>query len=104
MPSRGLRHYADSAPRRARKVNTMPNRITIYSGPSCAPCTVAKNRLTAAGVPFDEIDLSVDEEALARLKRTLDVPKVTTPVIHYAGEHHTIAGLTGIINAYKENS
>lgn len=81
----------------------MGNRVTIYTGPNCAPCIVAKNRLKAAGVPFDEIDLSEDDEALARLKRTLDVPKVNTPVIHYAGKHGTIADLTQIITDYKEH-
>lgn len=80
----------------------MPNRVTVYSGPSCAPCIVAKNRLKAAGIPFDEVDLSEDAEALARLKRTLEVAKVNTPVIHYAGKHGTIADLTQIIEKYQK--
>lgn len=82
----------------------MPNRITVYSGPTCPPCVVAKKRLKAAGVPFTEIDLSEDDEALARLKHTLGVPKVNTPVIHYAGKYGTIADLSDIITRYKETA
>lgn len=77
------------------------NTVTVYSATICQPCRTAKKRLDAAGVPFTEINIEEDAEALARLKQHLGVPKVTTPVIRYAGEHHTIAGLTDIINRYK---
>lgn len=80
----------------------MTNRITIFSGPTCPPCNVAKNRLKAEKIPFEEVDLSTDEEALSSLKLTLGVEKVNTPVIRYAGRHHTIVELTDIINRYKE--
>ncbi|WP_217181622.1 glutaredoxin family protein [Streptomyces sp. AC495_CC817] len=82
----------------------MSNRITIYSVPGCAPCLVAKKRLDAEGIPYEDIDLSENPETLDRLKRQFGVPKIQTPLIHYAGEYHTIAGLTNIIAKYKETN
>ena len=37
--------------------------ITVYSKPACVQCTAVKRRLTEAGVPFTERDLTADEHA-----------------------------------------
>lgn len=47
----------------------MPDpRVTVYTTWSCGYCRAAKSLLTRAGVPFREIDLSDDPEALMEIK------------------------------------
>ena len=38
-------------------------KIKIYSTPFCGYCKMAKDLFTKEGLPYEEIDVSVDEEA-----------------------------------------
>lgn len=42
--------------------------ITVYSKPNCPHCVQAKTYLAGSGIPFDEVDVSADDEALAFLR------------------------------------
>jgi glutaredoxin-like protein NrdH len=42
--------------------------VTVYSKPSCVQCTATYRGLKNAGVEFTIVDMSVDEDALARVK------------------------------------
>lgn len=42
-------------------------RVTIYTTPYCGYCASAKRLLQRLGIPFDEVDLSVDPALRARL-------------------------------------
>jgi len=37
--------------------------VIVWSKPSCVQCTAVKRRLTEAGVPFEEYDLTAAENA-----------------------------------------
>lgn len=39
--------------------------VQLYSQPSCGPCTALKSALKAAGVEFDEVDITAEENASA---------------------------------------
>ena len=78
----------------------MTRTITIYSTPTCAPCKVAYKRLDAAGIPYEVVDLTVDADALARLKERLETDTITTPVIRFGTRHVQINGLSGVIEDY----
>ena len=54
-------------------------KVTIYSTRNCGYCRSAKTLLTQKGVPFREIDLSDDYDALVALKRR--VRHTTVPMI-----------------------
>lgn len=77
--------------------------ITVYSGSSCAPCTVAKKRLGAAGIPFEEVvlDLPENAEVLAELKRRLEREKIPTPLIQFGTQFGQINDLTQVIADYQ---
>lgn len=75
--------------------------VTVYTTPTCAPCLVAKTRLKAAGITPNLVDLTTEPEVLQALKDRLDVPQVTTPLIEFRGELHTIAGLSAIIKTVQ---
>lgn len=42
--------------------------VTVYSSPACLPCRGTKRTLTKAGVPFTEVDISEDGDALRYLR------------------------------------
>lgn len=68
---------------------------------------MVRARLDREHIPFDEVKLDLPENAeiLASLKRILEREIIQTPIIRYAGEYRTIAGLHDIIDAYqKENA
>ena len=60
--------------------------ITIYSKPNCVRCEMAKRYLNDKGVPFEEIDVFEDSEALAMLR---DAGHSQMPVVDVDGEFHT---------------
>lgn len=37
--------------------------VTVYSKPNCQPCRATKRTLDQLGVPYIEVDVSVDTEA-----------------------------------------
>lgn len=42
--------------------------ITVYTKPNCVQCTATKRALSTAGVTYREVDLTVDVDAVVRLK------------------------------------
>lgn len=38
--------------------------VTVYTSPSCGQCTMTKRWLSDRDIPFKEVDLSTDREAL----------------------------------------
>lgn len=41
----------------------MSHEITVWSKPNCQQCVAVKRRLSAAGVPFEERDITAPENA-----------------------------------------
>ena len=60
--------------------------IKVYSKPDCIKCAMAKRYLTDKGVPFTEVDLLEDTEALQIL---IDEGYSELPVVNVNGEFHT---------------
>ena len=60
--------------------------IKVYSKPNCMQCSFAKKYLDNKGVPFKEIDVFKDKEALAMLR---DKGYAQLPVVDIDGEFHT---------------
>lgn len=61
--------------------------VTVYSKPACVQCNATYTRLDAKGIDYTVVDLSVDDEALQRVKALgyLGAPVVVTDVDHWAG-------------------
>lgn len=76
--------------------------LIVYTSTICHPCRVAKQRLTKAGIEFQEINLGEDAEALERLKKSLGVSQVTTPLFRWRGQLRQIDVLKEIEEAHKE--
>ena len=60
--------------------------IKVYSKPNCMACNFAKKYLDNKGVPFKEIDVFKDKEALAMLR---DKGIAEMPAVDIDGEFHT---------------
>ena len=60
--------------------------IKIYSKPNCMQCNFAKKYLIDKGVPFEEIDVFEDVEALTMLR---DKGFSQMPVVDVNGDFHT---------------
>lgn len=60
--------------------------VKVYSKPNCMQCEFSKKYLTDKGVPFEEIDVFEDKEALAML---IDKGFSNMPVVDIDGEFHT---------------
>lgn len=58
--------------------------ITVYSKPACVQCTATTRALAARGIAFDLVDLSTDEDALARVTA---LGYRQAPVVMAGGEH-----------------
>lgn len=58
---------------------------TVFSKPGCGQCSAVKRKLTAAGIEYQEIDSSQNEEAKSLL--TEDWGYAGVPVTYYKGEH-----------------
>lgn len=78
--------------------------LTMYTATICQPCRTAKSRLTQAGIAYEEINIEEDAETLERLKKSMDVQKITTPLFRWRGQLRQIDALTEIINAHKESA
>ncbi|KZY02945.1 glutaredoxin-like protein NrdH, partial [Sulfitobacter sp. HI0023] len=61
--------------------------ITVYSKPACVQCTATTRALAAKGIAFDLVDLTEDDEAMARVTELgyRQVPVVTAGDDHWAG-------------------
>lgn len=55
------------------------NQVTIYTTPTCPHCITAKRFLTERGIPFKEVDLTVDveeQQTVLRATGMLAVPQL----------------------------
>ena len=60
--------------------------IKIYSKPNCVRCEMAKRYLNDKGVPFEEVDVFENAEALQMLR---DEGYSEMPIVDINGERHT---------------
>ena len=63
---------------------TRPRSVTMYCRPGCIDCHLAKSFLDQRGVVYTEIDIRVDPQAEARLRRWTGGPLIT-PVFDIDG-------------------
>lgn len=65
----------------------MNKEITVYSKPGCGGCIFTKKHLADKGVNFKEVDVSKDNEGLARVKSLgySGLPVVEYEDIHFNG-------------------
>ena len=64
-------------------------RVTVFTRPSCVQCTATFRALDSRGVPYESVDVSVDAEALERVKALgyLQAPVVIWEREAYPAEH-----------------
>lgn len=72
--------------------------LTIYSTPNCSHCKDAKNYLTSLAVPFTDVNLHEDAEAMSlmRQKGHRSVPQI------YLGEQLFVSGWQELSEMNKE--
>ena len=58
--------------------------ITVYTKPSCVQCNATKRALAKAGMAYEEIDLTVDADALEAVKA---LGYQQAPVVFADGDH-----------------
>lgn len=76
--------------------------VTVYTSTTCAPCKVAKRRLSGAGIEINEVQLDTDPEALFDLKMRTGRETVQTPLFEYpAGQFHDMTGLRELIESAR---
>lgn len=70
---------------KAQKARTMT--ITVYSKPACVQCTATTRALDARGLNYSVIDLTQDDEAMARVTALgyRQAPVVVAGEDHWAG-------------------
>ena len=68
--------------------------ITVYSKPACVQCTATTRALEARGLKYDVIDLTQDDQALARVTALgyRQAPVVIAGESHWAGFRPDIIG------------
>ncbi|MCG7425083.1 glutaredoxin family protein [Kocuria rhizophila] len=54
--------------------------VTVYTKPACVQCDHTKARLTRAGAPFTEVDVTADDTALDFITR--DLGYTAAPVVY----------------------
>ena len=61
--------------------------VSLYTKPVCVQCKATKRAFKNAGIPYQEIDLTQDSEALARVKELgyLQAPVVIAGDDHWSG-------------------
>lgn len=61
--------------------------VTVYTKPSCVQCNATYTRLDDRGVRYSTVDMSVDADALERVKALgyLQAPVVVTDSDHWSG-------------------
>lgn len=76
--------------------------VTVYTQPGCKPCTVVKEMLEEAGIDYDAVDVTLNNEAFDYVTKVLKLR--STPVI-VTDTHAPIVGddrdaLLDLINYY----
>ncbi|ASJ76804.1 glutaredoxin-like protein NrdH [Granulosicoccus antarcticus] len=69
--------------------------ITVYSKPACVQCTATTRALSAKGLSFQVVDLTLDDDAF-KLVESLGYRQA--PVV-VAGEHHWAGFRPDMINS-----
>lgn len=62
----------------------MSARVTVYAKPLCVQCDATKRALTKAGILYDLVDITEDDDARAKVKA---LGYVQAPVVITAEEH-----------------
>lgn len=82
----------------------MATTIDVYSAPGCNQCVATKAWLRRNGFTYNEIDVSVDEEAQSRCKAMgyTELPVVVTGEQHWSGfRYDRLAGLLASARAAR---
>ena len=58
--------------------------ITLYTKPACVQCTATKKALDRAGLAYNTVDISLDDEARDYV---MTLGYVQAPVVEVDGEH-----------------
>lgn len=58
--------------------------ITVYTKPACVQCNATKKALDRAGLDFNVVDVTVDDEARDYI---MALGYVQAPVVEASGEH-----------------
>ena len=58
--------------------------ITLYTKPACMQCNATKNALDRAGLDYEQVDVSTDDEARDYV---LALGYLQAPVVEADGEH-----------------
>lgn len=74
--------------------------ITVYSKPACVQCTATYRALDRAGLEYQVVDLSVDDEALDAV---LALGYAQAPIV-IAGDDHWSGFRPDLIKAVAANS
>lgn len=64
--------------------NNMAKSVKVYSTPTCPYCRIAKNFLKEKNIPFEELDVSRDKNALIEMKEKSG--QMGVPVIDIDGK------------------
>ncbi len=59
-------------------------KLKIYSTPTCTYCIILKRYLDGKNIPYEEVDISEDEEAKERMISKTN--QMTVPVLEADGE------------------
>lgn len=65
----------------------MSEKITVYSKPLCVQCDATKRALNKAGIPYDLVDITEDDDARAKVEALgyVQAPVVTVGNDHWSG-------------------
>ncbi|MBO3130643.1 glutaredoxin-like protein NrdH [Dermatophilus congolensis] len=61
-----------------------PESLTVYSKPSCVQCNATYRALDKAGLPYEVVDLTADENALTHV---MSLGHTQAPVVIHGDEH-----------------
>lgn len=64
------------------------NTVIVYTKPACVQCDAVCRALEKAGIPFQKVDLSIDDDAR---EYVMSLGYLRAPVV-YAGPAHHFAG------------
>lgn len=67
--------------------------VTVYTQPGCKPCVKVQTKLDNAGIDYDVVDLTVNDEAYAYVTQVLGA--AGTPVIVSDADHVIIGDHPG---------
>ncbi|WP_048728743.1 glutaredoxin-like protein NrdH [Carnobacterium sp. 1290_CSPC] len=65
----------------------MTNKVTVYSKPDCMQCNFTKKWLKERNIPFTELNVKEDEDALSKIKEMgyQAVPVIVTETENWYG-------------------